>query len=65
LIDGPHVEVGERDISYGYDVGSTDDNWATRNTVVDCASPVVEGEAAEGDGSSVGGRMRFPVLVDV
>lgn len=65
MVDSPHVEVGESDISYGNDVRATDDDWAARNAVVDCAGPVVECEAAEGDCSSVGGSVGLPVLVDV
>lgn len=62
---GPDVEVADRDVGRGHDVGAADDDGAARDAVVDCAGPIAEGEAAEGYRAGVGRSVAFPVLVNV
>ena len=64
-INGPHEEVAERNVGKRDNVGASDHDGSTRNAIVDCAGPVVECKAAQGNCSGVGCGMGFPILINI
>ena len=65
LVDRPHGEVGQHDVSQRDDVGTADYDGTPRQAVVHCARPVLESQTTQSNGAGVRRCVGFPVLIDI